>query len=123
MDGGEVSQGVGVARIDFNRSFECLHGLGHRIQAGLGDSKGCPPFGVCRIKIERFSESLDGLGEATLVTQHHAEIVECVGIAGILGEQGAEDGLGTRGVALAQEVYGVLKKLSGGISTLGLPGY
>ncbi len=123
MDGGEVSKGVGVAWIDFNRSFECLHGLWQGIQPSLGDTKGCPPFGVGGMKIERFLESLDGLGEAALVTEHHAEIVECVGISRVLREQGAEDGFCTRGVALAQEIYGVLKKLRRGIAALGLPGH
>ncbi len=73
-DGGEVSQGVGVSGIDFNRSFERLHGFGNRVQAGVGDSECRPTFAVRWMEVERFFESLYGFAEAALIAEHHAEV-------------------------------------------------
>jgi hypothetical protein len=78
---------------------------------------------VLWLEVEQFLKGLDGLGEAALVAEHHAEVVERVGIAGILREQGAEDGFGTGSIALAKEADGVPKQLSGGIAAPGLPSH
>jgi hypothetical protein len=74
-------------------------------------------------EVEQFLKGLDRLGEAPLVAEHHAEVVERVGIPGILGKQGAENGLGTGSVALAKEADRVLKQLTRGIAASRLPGH
>ena len=64
MDGGEVSQGVGVDGIDFNRAFERLHGFGNRVRAGVGDSEGRPTIAVRWLEVEQFLKGFDRLSEA-----------------------------------------------------------